>query len=138
MTDNPSLWRRWESYRPSKTTWFWSCVACDIATLIVGFTAGGWATSGTAAQMAKAAADDATDKVVAEICVNRFEKSPDASTQLAQLKKAATWDREYFIEKGGWVTLPGAKDPVRGAADLCVNQLLTTAAPPPAAAGGSS
>ena len=113
-------------------------MACVVATLIIGFTAGGWMTSGGAAQMAKTAADDATDKVVAAICVNRFEKSPDASSQLAQLKKAAIWDRDDFIEKGGWVTLPGAKDPVRSAADLCVNQLLTTAAAPPATAGGSS
>jgi hypothetical protein len=138
MADNPNLWRRWESYRPSKTTWLWSCVACVIATLIIGFTAGGWTTSGTAAQMARTAADDATNKVVAGICVGRFQESPDASTQLAMLKKAATWDRDYFIEKGGWVTLPGAKAPVTGAADLCVNQLLTAAEPPPTSASGSS
>jgi hypothetical protein len=88
--------------------------------------------------MAGTAADDATNKVVAEICVRRFEESPDASTPLAMPKKTATWDRGYFIEKGGWVTLPGAKTSVTGAADLCVNQLLTAAEPPPTSASGSS
>jgi hypothetical protein len=138
MTDSPNMWQRWESYRPSKATWFWSCVACVIATLIVGFTAGGWMTATGAAQMADAAADGARDKLVAAICVNRFESSADASAQLAMLKKAATWDRDYFIQKGGWVTVPGTKEPVTGAADLCVKQLLTAAVPPATAPGGSS
>jgi hypothetical protein len=138
MTDSPNMWQRWESYRPSKAAWFWSCVTCVIATLVVGFTAGGWMTANGAAQMADTAADAARDKLVAAICVSRFESSADASAQLAMLKKAATWDRDYFIQKGGWVTVPGSKEPVAGAADLCVKQLLTAAVPPATAPGGSS
>lgn len=111
MTDSPNMWQRWTSYRPSKATWFWSCVTCVIATLIVGFSAGGWMTKSSAADMAKTAADGARDKLVAAICVNRFESSPDASTQLAMLKKAAIWDRDYFIQKGGWSPCPAPKTP---------------------------
>ena len=38
----------WGDYRPSKATWFWSCVACVVATMVIGFTWGGWVTGGTA------------------------------------------------------------------------------------------
>lgn len=138
MTDSPTLWQRWERYRPSKSALFWSCVACVIATLIIGFTAGGWTTSSAAAKMAKASADSERDKLVAQICVNRFESSTDASAQLAMLKKAATWDRNALIEKGGWVTLPGTQEPVTSAADLCVKQLMTAVIPPAKTAEGST
>jgi hypothetical protein len=137
MTEQPNLWQRWERYRPSKTLWFWSSVGCVVATLAVGFTSGGWVTSRTAAQMAKTSADDARNELAAAICVNRFESSPDASAQLQQLKKTALWDRDYFIQKGGWVTLPGIKEPVVGASDLCAQRLMTAVIPPAKAPGSS-
>ena len=56
MTDNASLRRRWESYSPSKGIWFWSCMACICATLVIGFTWGGWVTGGTATKMVSDAA----------------------------------------------------------------------------------
>ena len=30
----------WGDCRPSKTMWFWSCVACVVATIVIGFTGG--------------------------------------------------------------------------------------------------
>jgi len=50
---------RLESYRPSKAVWLWSCAACVVATIMVGFTWGGWVTGGTATRMASDAADGA-------------------------------------------------------------------------------
>jgi hypothetical protein len=29
-----------------------------------------------------------------------------------------------MIVKGGWATMPGSTDPVRGAADICVEKLM--------------
>jgi len=37
MTYKPGLWRRWGSYRPAKSMLFWACVACTIATMVIGF-----------------------------------------------------------------------------------------------------
>jgi len=138
MTGEPDMWQRWERYRPSKTLWLWSGVTCVAATLAIGFTVGGWVTSRTATQMAAAAAEDARNKLAAAVCVSRFESSPDASTQLEKLKKTSLWDRDYFIQKGGWVTMPGSKEPVRGASDLCVQQLMTTVMSPQTAPSNSS
>jgi hypothetical protein len=37
MTRKPGLWRRWGSYRPAKYMLFRACVACTIATMVIGF-----------------------------------------------------------------------------------------------------
>ena len=40
-------------------------------------------------------------------CVHRFENGPDATAQLAALKKAERYQRSDLIEKTGWATMPG-------------------------------
>lgn len=125
MGEKRSLSQRWDEYRPSKTGWFWSCVACIVATIVVGFAWGGWVTAGTAKNMAEDAAGKAQAQLVASYCVARFEGSADAATQLATLKNTQSWGQDDVITKGGWVTPPGAKEPTDGAADLCVQRLLT-------------
>lgn len=130
MAEARSLGRRWEEYRPSKALWFWSCVICAAAVPAIGFGAAGWVTQGSATQMASDAADQAQAKLVAGFCVNRFEASADAAAELATLKKTDDWKRDDFITQGGWVTLPGTKQPVADAADLCVQRLMTAKLPP--------
>lgn len=41
MADKRSIGRRWEEYHPSKAIWFWSCLGCVVATIVVGFAWGG-------------------------------------------------------------------------------------------------
>lgn len=130
-TPNPSLMHRFEDYKPSKSALFWSCALCVAATMIVGFAWGGWVTGGTATEMARKAADGAGANLAAAVCVVQFKSDPAHSDQLASLNKIQSWDRASFITKGGWATLPGMKEPVTGAADLCAQQL--TAAPSPLA-----
>ena len=124
MTGISGLTQRWEKLQASKTQVFWACAACIVATLIVGFTWGGWVTGGTATQMAAKAASDARAQLASTVCVERFVKGPDATAQLAALKGSDLWKRDTFIEAGGWTTLAGMKEPVAGAANLCVQQLL--------------
>lgn len=122
-SSKPGFAQRLEIYRPSKTALGWCCLLSIIATMAVGFTAGGWVTGGTAAAMADSAAQGANAKLASEICVAQFNRNPDAAVQLTALTKLDSWDRADFIEKGGWASLPGLKDPVSGAADLCAQQL---------------
>lgn len=127
---NDSGWRaRWRTYRPTKATWFWSCLASVIATIIVGFAWGGWVTGGSAAQRAASAASNARAELAAQVCVERFERSPTAAVELASLKKTDEWERGSFMKKGGWVTLPGMTTPVSGAADLCAEKLVAAKLP---------
>lgn len=131
MASNPSFGRRWEDYRPSKSVWFWSCVACVVATLVIGFGWGGWVTGGTAAKMSADAADGGRAQLAAADCISRFQKGPDAVAQLAALKKTDSYERGDLIQKDGWATMPGSKDPVAGAADLCAQALMNTSPPAP-------
>jgi hypothetical protein len=125
MVDKLSAAKRWEAYQPSKAIWFWSCAACIVATIVVGFAWGGWVTGGTAARMAVEAADGGRAQLAAAACVVRFDQGPDAVAQLAALKKADSYDRGDMISKNGWVTMPGDATPVSGAADICAEKLLS-------------
>lgn len=130
MADKQRLMRRWEDYKASKTALFWSCAACIVVTLIVGFTWGGWVTGSTAGAMANKAAAGARADVAATICVNRFVSAPDAAATLASLKNSDSWKHDDFITKGGWATIAGIEKPVDGAAALCAQRLLGAALPP--------
>lgn len=114
---------RVETYRPSKTALGWCCVLSVVATIAVGFIWGGWVTRGTATAMANSAAQDASTKLAADVCTAQFDRDPNAAVQLAALTKLDSWDRADFITKGGWANLPGLKEPVSGAADLCARRL---------------
>ena len=138
MADKPSLSRRWQDLQASKAQLFWACAVCVGATLIGGFTWGGWVTGGTAKDMASTAAISARAELAAAICVQRFANGPDAKVKLASLKDAASYLRDDMIEKDGWVTLAGADKPIAGAATLCVRQLMDTTLPLPKAVKTSS
>ncbi len=121
----------WGDYKPTKVLWFWSCVGCIVATLIVGFTWGGWTTAGTANEMAVNAREDGRAELAAAVCVEKFLQASDAGVRLAELKEQSSWQRDGFIEKGGWTTLVGLEEPIDGAADLCAEQLAEMELPAP-------
>jgi hypothetical protein len=129
MSDKPSIARRWQDYRATKTVLFWSCAASIAATLIVGFGWGGWVRGGTANDMSNRAAADARAELASTICVSRFASGEDAAGRLALLKGTDSWKRDTLVEDGGWVTLPGVERPVAGAATLCARQLMDTTLP---------
>lgn len=123
MSDTPTFSTRFENYKPTKTLWFWSMVGISVVTMVVGFTAGGWTTGGTAKKMAATSASEATAKLASSICVQKFAASPDAVQNLAALKETSSWQRDAYIEKGGWMTIAGV-DKVDGAAKLCAQKLV--------------
>lgn len=121
--------KNWSQYKPTKTVWFWSCVGASALTMIVGFTAAGWVTRGTAAERAQVSTEQAVATLAAGICANRFLAADDAATKLATLKDMDSWKRDTFIEEGGWVTFASMEEPVDGAAELCASQLANASVP---------
>src|SRR5690606_26984117 len=104
-------------------------------TMIVGFTAGGWMTSSTAAERTQASTELAVATLAADICSNRFLAAADADAKLAALKETDSWKQDTFIEEGGWVTFANMEKPVDGAAELCASRLM--AASPSATDSGA-
>jgi hypothetical protein len=113
----------WSAYQPTKTVWFWSCIASVGATLLVGFVWFGWVTGGTADQMATDGNEAGRATLAADLCVDHFMAAPGAAVQLAALKEESNWKRDDFIEDGGWTTFAGTDGAIRGAAELCADRL---------------
>ena len=125
-----SLGQRWDELQPSKTLLVWACVGSIAATLVVGFTWGGWVTGGTARDMAGDASGEARGQLASVVCAEGFMAAPDAAAQLVALKGlSGSYQQRQFVEKGGWAVMPG-KDAAdrqdaadRRAADLCARVL---------------
>lgn len=124
MSETTGLAQRWQEYRPTKVVWFWSVVAAAVATIVIGFTAGGWTTGGSANQMAELAARDARANLAASMCVQRFIASENAVGEFDKLKETSNWQRDNFIEDGGWVKFAGVEDAIPGASDICAKELM--------------
>jgi len=118
-----SIAEKFRDFRAGKAVLFWSCAGCVIATMVVGFTWGGWVTGGSAQQRADAAAEQAVAQLAADICFKRYLASPDARVNLTALTEESSYRRGGVIEDGGWVTLADREDPVDGAAKLCADRL---------------
>jgi len=128
MADRTSMSERFQEYHPSKTVLFWSCAGCVVATMIAGFTWGGWVTGGTAEEMVADAADQARAETAAAVCVEEFMRQADAGVQLASLKEiSSSWGREDFVEEGGWAMI--ADEEYDDAAEFCAERLMKMEAP---------
>ena len=77
MASNQTLSQRFDEYQPSKTLWFWSVAGTAVLTMIVGFTAGGWTTAGTASEMAK---NEGHESVVKLLCDGESAKDTGPDT----------------------------------------------------------
>lgn len=125
-----SLSQRFEQYRPTKTVLFWACAASVAATIVIGFSVGGWVTGGTAQDIANRAAAQSRHELTASICVDRFMGSTEARAQLTALKGITSGFRQrQFVQDGGWAVMPGAERAESQAADLCAKELVKLEVP---------
>lgn len=119
MADKKTLGQRWADYRASKAAVFWSSAAVAVLTVVIGFSWGGWVTGGTAQELVQEARRD----LAATFCVQRFLAEPDAGAQHASLMETGSWQRDDFVQKGGWAKLPELDRPIAGVAGLCAEKL---------------
>jgi hypothetical protein len=119
-----SLSQRWDELQPSKAMLAWACAGSIAATLVVGFSWGGWVTGGTAQEMAGDAGDEARGQLASVVCAESFMAAPDAAVQLAALKEIdSSYQQRRFVQDGGWATMPGEDSPDRRAVELCAEDL---------------
>ena len=78
----------------------WGMVTGAVATMVVGFSWGGWVTQGTAGQMETASAKAAVVEVFTPMCVARAEQQSD---KLEVLKQESSWKHRDFVVAAGWV-----------------------------------
>ncbi len=97
----------------------WSLILGAIVSMIIGFGWGGWTTAATTQKIS----EEAVLASQAAICVAQFVKEPEHEEKLKELDKVSSWDRDKFIEKGGWDKMPGQEEADYGVSRACVDGL---------------
>jgi hypothetical protein len=111
----------------SRTRLFQGIAIGAVASIVVGFSWGGWVTGSTANSHAAEQADTAVVAALTPICVEKFLQNSDAKANLAVLQKiSSNWEQGNYLEKGGWATLPGARSPDYHLARACAEKLVQT------------
>ena len=101
-----------------------------VATIFVGFYWGGWSLGSTAIKLADERANNAVVAALTPICVEKFLQNSDAKANLAILQKiSSNWEQGQYLEKGGWVTQPGATSSDYHLARACAEKLVQVKAP---------
>ena len=96
-----------------------------VASIVIGFSWGGWMTGSTANRLAVERVDTAVVAALTPICVEKFLQNSDAKANLAVLQKiSTTWEQGDYLEKGGWATQPGATSPDYHLARACAEKLV--------------
>ena len=111
---------------PAHTSPFvWGVALGAAALAIVGFTWGGWRSSGAAERLAGTRAEAATVAALTPICIAQFQSSPKAAATLTTLKETRSWEQGDFVRHGGWATMPGATgEPSAAVANACAEELV--------------
>jgi hypothetical protein len=113
--------------------WFKPAVTGGIAGAVVialiGFSAGWVVTSGSAHAMAEQQGEKAVIAALTPIYVAQFKgQTPEIrTTKLAALQGESSWARGDYVEKQGWATMPGSKEPEDEVADACATELMKLA-----------
>jgi len=95
-----------------------------ILLLIVIFSAGWVVTSGSAKAEAEKMVKEALVNRLAPICVQQFMKDPNKGERLKELKELDYWKRGEYVEKQGWATMPGEKEPDSSVAEECARRIV--------------
>ena len=110
----------WEKIK----SFFWNAIVGAILISIVGFSWLGWVTGGTAQQEAKQSAKKSVNDRLAKICVYQFDNDPEKDLKLKELKEKSSYERDDYVIKHGWATMPGEEEPDHGVAEKCAELLI--------------
>ena len=109
----------------SRTRLIQGIVIGAVASMVIGFSWGGWVTGATANKLAAEQASTAVVTVLTPICVEKFMQNADAQSNLAALRKiSSNWQQGDYLEKGGWATRPGATSPDYELGRACAAKLI--------------
>lgn len=99
-----------------------------IATMVLGFSQGGWYLGSSAERMAKEQSAAAVIEALVPICVSQSQADPEITAKLGQLGgMKSSYERRDFVMKAGWATMPAAQEPDRALATACAEVLAKAA-----------
>ena len=102
----------------------WGAIGGAILTMIIGFNWGGWVTGGTAQEMGEEMSEVAVVARLTPICVEQFKQDPEKDKKFKELKGTDSWQRDDYVIKQGWATMPYEKKPDKEVAEKCTEKLM--------------
>ncbi|WIV49754.1 hypothetical protein QQG91_08705 [Marivivens sp. LCG002] len=90
---------------------------------VVGFTWGGWVTSGTANDRAMAMSHDNVIASMVPVCLEMARSDPARMEKLETIRAASAYQKRDALIAAGWATMPGTDVPDRGIAQACLQEL---------------
>ena len=114
--------------KKKRFTWtqlIWTGIAClVVGTALMPF-AFGYTSRGDVRKAQAAATIEGRVAALAPICAAEFQKQPDAAAKIAALKAENTeWSRQSTVQKSGFATLAGMKEPDSDVAKGCAKLLI--------------
>jgi hypothetical protein len=104
----------------------WGAVFGAVAIMIVGFSWMGWNLGHTTKRLVAEGSESAVIAALTPFCVANYMKQPEAAKQLAWLREdTSSYTQRDLIEKAGFATMPGNKEPTSGLAAACEIALRT-------------
>ena len=91
-----------------------------IAVSFLGFSWGGWTTSGSAQEMAQNLATQEVALAMVPVCLNKAAGDPDRAEKLVLIEQASRFNRRTALMDTGWATQPGTDAPNRDLAIACL------------------
>ena len=99
-----------------------------IATMVLGFSQGGWYLGSSADRMAQEKSAAAVIEALVPICVSQSQVDPNAAAKLYQLGALkSSYERRDFVMKAGWATMPTTEAPNGKLAAACAEVLSQAA-----------
>jgi hypothetical protein len=96
-----------------------------VATVVVGFSQGGWYTSKSAEQLADERSSVAVVDALVPICVAQSKLDPESGAKITKMATMVTgYERRDYVMKAGWATSSEADGPNRDVASACADALL--------------
>ncbi len=100
-----------------------------LATMIIGFSQGGWYSGGSAERLAQQRSEVAVIDALVPICISQSKLDPDTTAKLGQLVAMKTsYEQRDFVISSGWATMPASDGPNRDLASKCADALVKSAA----------
>ena len=98
----------------------WGAMFGAVAIIIVGFSWMGWNLGHTTQRLVAEGSESAVIAALTPFYVANYMKQPEAAKRLALLREdTSSYTQRDIIEKAGFATMPGHKEPSPGVAAAC-------------------
>lgn len=95
-----------------------------VATIIVGFSYGGWMLGSSAETMAEQRSATAVTQALVPVCIAQSNTDPQVAGKLVELMALTSpYQQREFVMKSGWATMPASAEPNDDLAEACAEAL---------------